>query len=129
MASQKFRPPVVDEMRPVLDGIAKNLADRLWGPQGPEWGTRLSELEHLVVAIREAISEKMLHEACQRQAGERERPADFQGCPCCGGSTVANDPEPRVLQTLGGHLDWQEPREYCTRCRRAFFPSVQEFGN
>ena len=34
----------------------------------------------------------------------------------------------RLLHSLGQHFDvaWDEPQAYCTRCRRAFFPSVPQ---
>ncbi|HEY2910105.1 MAG TPA: hypothetical protein VGI99_07655 [Gemmataceae bacterium] len=31
--------------------------------------------------------------------------------------------------TRGGEAVWQEPREFCRRCRRDFFPSDQEPGH
>lgn len=130
MAIVKSSSAVVNELRPVLEGVAKNLADRLWGPNGPSWGTRLSTLEDLVVEIRQVISEKMLHEALQRQSdGVAQRPAEYHTCPTCGGPTGERDPEPRIVQTRGGDAEWQEPQQHCTRCRRAFFPSVQESGH
>jgi hypothetical protein len=130
MALANSASAVVDDLRPVLEGLAKNLADRLWGPNGPPWGTKLSTLEDLVVAIRAVISEKMLREALQRQsAGSAERPAEYRICPSCGGPTGERDREPRIVQTRGGDAEWQEPHEHCTRCRRAFFPSVEEFGH
>jgi len=130
MAFTKSSSAVFDELRPLLEGLAKNLADRLWGPNGPPWGTKLSALEDLVVAIRQVISEKMLHEALQRQAGgATERPAEYRACPSCGGPTGERDPEPRYVQTCGGGAEWQEPHERCTGCRRDFFPSVEKSGH
>lgn len=130
MAMVNSTSAAVDELRPVLEGLAKNLADRLWGPAGPPWGTKLSALEDLVVAVRQVISEKMLHEALQRQsAGTADRPAEYLVCPGCGGPMRERDPEPRLVKTRGGEAEWQEPREHCTRCRRAFFPSVEESGH
>src|SRR5438445_9722987 len=58
---------VVDEIQNYLNGVAKSLVDRLYGPNGPAWGTRLSELEATVVAIRQHLSERMLHDVLQRQ--------------------------------------------------------------
>ena len=57
MARDKKRSPEVEEVRAYVEGVAKNLADRLWGPKGPPWGTKLSQLEDLVVDIREVLSE------------------------------------------------------------------------
>ena len=131
MARTKKRSPEVEQVRPYLEGVAKNLADRLWGPQGPPWGTSLSQLEDLVCEIRDVLSEKMLERGLERQAHtpEDERPAAFQHCFGCG-QIAPPDPEdplePRLVQTRGGEAEWQEPKHYCRKCRQAFFPSIQE---
>jgi NADH pyrophosphatase NudC (nudix superfamily) len=130
MAFVKQKSSVPDSVRPYLEGVAKNLADRLWGPNGPPWGTSLSELEDLVVSLRQILSEQMLHVALQRQAAEdTPRSAEFRDCPSCGKPTESREPEPRLVNTRGGEAEWQEPHAYCPRCRRAFFPSVQKLGD
>jgi len=60
MARNRKRSPEVDEVAPYLEGVAKNLVDRLYGPKGPPWGTRLTELEDVVWAVREYLSQQML---------------------------------------------------------------------
>jgi hypothetical protein len=131
MARVKKRSQEVEEVRTYLEGVAKNLADRIWGPRGPQWGTKLTELEDLVVEIREVLSEKMLALGLERQATipAGERPLAFQQCSGCG-QPIPADPdeptEPRLVQTRGGEAQWQEPKHYCRKCRQAFFPSVQE---
>ena len=128
MARHKKSTPEVEKVRGYLQGMAKNLADRLYGPDGPPWGTKLTELEDVVVAIREALSEDMLQRLLQRQADMAEqRPA--AACPDCGRPIQPQEPEPRLVQTRGGEAAWQEPQGYCRRCRRSFFPSVQEPGH
>src|SRR5262245_2644208 len=110
-----------DPVRPYLEGVAKSLVDRLYGPQGPAWGTKLSELEDTVLAIRQVLSEKMLAEALQRQADTApQRPAPWYPCPTCGQEVKDQDPEPRILQTRGGEAEWREPATYCRKCRRSF---------
>ena len=106
------------------------MVDRLYGAEGPTWGTKLSEIEDTILAIRQVLSEKMLDDALQRQANTAEqRPADFQCCPKCG-KEVQKEPDkgdsPRVLQTKAGEAQWQEPETYCRKCRRSFFPSGQK---
>jgi hypothetical protein len=134
MARKKKRSPEVEEVRGYVEGVAKNLVDRLWGPKGPKWGTKLTELEDLVVAVREVLSEKMLDLSLERQAATppEERPTAFQNCSGCG-QTIPVDPkeptEPRLVQTRGGETEWQEPKQYCRKCRQAFFPSVHEPGH
>jgi len=131
MAFTKHTSPALDEVRPYLHGVAKHLVDRLYGPSGPKWGTKLTEIEDLLVAIQSVIGERMLQQALQRQAAPAvaDRPAEYQRCPGCAGATQAEDPEPRLVHTRGGEAEWQEPRDFCRRCRRAFFPAVQESGD
>src|SRR5229473_3582495 len=133
MAHGKKSNREVEEVRAYVEGVAKNLADRLWGPQGPPWGTKLTQLEDLVVEIREVLSEKMLQLGLERQAltPAEERPSALQHCAGCGQAPPPDpeDPtEPRVVQTRGGDAQWQEPKHYCRKCRQAFFPSVQGPG-
>jgi hypothetical protein len=130
MAKRKPSRPEVEQVRTYIDGVAKNLVDRLYGPNGPAWGTKLTELEDVALAVREALSEKMLAQALERQATtNEERPEPYQNCPSCGRSVTAEESEPRLVQTRAGEAEWTEPNMYCCRCRRSFFPSVEESGD
>src|ERR1700722_13573093 len=98
MAKRKPCRPEVEEVRSYIEGVAKNLVDRLYGPNGPAWGTKLTELEDVALAVREALSEKMLAQALERQAARNEqRPEPYQNCPSCGRPVIAQDPEPRLV--------------------------------
>jgi hypothetical protein len=130
MARSKISKAAAAPVRPYLEGVAKNLVDRLYGPKGPAWGTKLTELEDVVLAVRQVLSDQMLHEALQRQANTvDERPAPFRSCAKCGQEVKAEDPEPHIVQTRAGEAEWLEPKTYCRRCRRSFFPSGQESGD
>ena len=132
MARYQVATAAADPVRPYLEGVAKSLVDRLYGPHGPAWGTRLTAIEDTIQAIRQVLSEKMLDEALQRQANTvADRPPDFQCCPQCG-REVEPDPDRddcRILQTAGGEAEWREPATYCRKCRRSFFPSDPELGD
>ena len=132
MARFQINTAPADPVRPYLEGVAKSLVDRLYGPHGPAWGTSLTALEDTIKAIRHVLSEKMLDDALQRQANTvDQRPADFQPCPKCG-QGVARDPDAddhRIHQTDVGEAEWQEPAFNCRKCRRSFFPSDQELGH
>lgn len=137
MARHKKSTPEVAKVEVYLKGVAKNLVDRLYGPEGLPWGTKMTELEDVVVEIREVISEEMLAQALQRQAATVEqRPQTYRGCPGCGkavqdkpgGPDGLAKPEPRSVQTRAGEAQWLEPEKYCRTCRRSFFPSEQEPG-
>jgi hypothetical protein len=73
-------------VRPYVEGVAKNLADKLWGPKGPKWGTKLTELVDLVVAVREVLSEKVLQLGLERHPATpaEESPSTYQHCAGCG---------------------------------------------
>jgi hypothetical protein len=132
MARYQIATAAADPVRPYLEGVAKSLVDRLYGDQGPAWGTTLSAIEDTIKAVRQVLSEKMLDEALQRQANTvAERPADFQCCPKCG-KEVERDPDRddfRIHQTDVGEAEWREPATYCRPCRRSFFPSDPELGH
>jgi hypothetical protein len=130
MARQKKRSPQVDEVRPSVEGVAKNLVDKLFGPSGPAWGTTLTELEDVLLDIRQILTQKMLAESLARQAAaaNQQTPATH-ACPGCQQPVDCADAHPRIVQTQAGKAEWSEPEGYCTRCRRAFFPSIPESGH
>jgi hypothetical protein len=130
MARAKKRTPQVEEVRPYVEGVAKNLIDKLYGPHGPAWGTKLTELEDLFLAIRAVLTEKMLADALARQAvAQAQAPPAARTCPGCQQPLACPDTNPRLLQTRAGEAAWAEPEGYCDRCRRSFFPSVPEPGD
>lgn len=128
---KKVLPAAVESVQPYLEGVAKCLVDRIYGPKGLPWGTKLAELEDMVIAVRQVLSEKMLAQALERQAeAAEERPEAFQRCSHCSGPVEAEpDAEPRNVRTRAGEAEWDEPHCYCHECRRAFFPSEQEPGD
>ena len=121
-----------DPVRPYLEGVAKSLVDRLYGPDGPAWGTQLSAIEDTIQAIRQVLSEKMRAEALQRQANTvAQRPTACQCCPKCGGEVerAPDRDDARIHPTDVGEAEWLEPAPYCRHCRRSFFPSDSESGD
>jgi hypothetical protein len=130
MAQPKKRTQQVEEVRPYVEGVAKNLVEKLYGPNGPAWGTTLTEMEDLLLDIRQVLTEKMLAESLARQAAaQHQQPAATCTCPGCQQPLDCTAANPRCVQTRAGTADWSEPEGYCSRCRRAFFPSVQESGD
>jgi hypothetical protein len=129
MARVKKRTPKVEEVRSYVEGVAKNLVEKLYGPKGPAWGTKLTEIEDVLLEIREVLTEKMLALALAQQAAGDERPEPYGACPGCHAALPCGAANPRILKTRAGEAEWPEPEGYCDRCRRAFFPSVQEPGD
>ena len=127
MARAHTNPDPIAEIRLYLQGVAKSLVDRLYGPDGPPLGTTLSSLEGTIAGVRGALSEQMLQQALSRQGlACSAGPPDSLCCPTCQRSTQPRDPEPRVVDTSVGEAQWSEPHRYCKKCRRSFFPSVPE---
>jgi hypothetical protein len=130
MARTKKRTPQVENVRLYVEGVAKNLVDKLYGPDGPAWGTKLTDLEEVFLEIRQVLTEKLLQESLARQAAvQPQQSATVRTCPGCQQSVACDDANPRIVQTRTGAAAWSEPEGYCPRCRRAFFPSVAELGD
>jgi len=127
MARSKKRTPKVEELRSYVEGVAKNLVDKLYGSQGPAWGTKLSEIEDVFLEIRELLTEKMLDLSLAQQAAT-EPPEPYRTCPGCQAPLPDADANPRIMRTRAGEAEWSEPESFCNRCRRSFFPSDQEPG-
>jgi hypothetical protein len=127
MARAYSYPDTVADVHFYLQGVAKSLVDRLFGPAGPPLGTTLSSLEKTIESVRTALSEHMLALALSRQADSYpSAPPESTSCPSCQRPTEDRDPDPRVVTTDVGCAQWLEPQRYCTKCRRAFFPSVAQ---
>jgi len=127
---KKVLPAAVEQVQPYIEGMAKNLVDRIYGKDGLPWGTKLTELEDVVIAVRQVLSEKMLAQALERQAQTEQRPEPFRQCAGCSGPVEDKpDAEPRNVETRAGEAEWDEPHCYCRQCRQAFFPSEQEPGH
>ena len=131
MATSTISTAPANAIRPQIEQIAIDLVNRIYGADGPAWGTRLTAIEDTILAVRQVLSEKMLDEALQRQANTAEkRPQEFRCCSKCGTEVIAKtEPEPRILATRAGEAEWMEPETTCRKCRRAFFPSEQEPGH
>lgn len=133
MGRKNKRTKEVEIVRDYIEGVAKNLADKLYGPSGPVWGTKLTEIEALCLDVREVLSERLLELALERQAEAHPEQTDsqFRVCPGCQRPLdwEAKETQERIVQTDAGETEWSEPEGYCNRCRRSFFPSVAQSGD
>lgn len=125
MARATKRSAPVEAVRPYLEGVAKNLADKFYGPNGPPWGTKLTQIEDLLLELRELLSEEMLAQLLARQAAG----SSATTCSGCQRPIDCPDRNPRILRTRAGEAEWSEPEGYCPKCRQAFFPSVAKPGD
>lgn len=130
MAVPLKAPKEVDHCRHLLQGLAKNLVDRLYGPDGPPWGTPFSALEDAALLLAQSLRKAFLDLALSRQADAflLSPPAPLCLCPACGRDTLPKDPQPRFLFARAATLEWHEPRRHCGKCRKAFFPQSMSLG-
>jgi hypothetical protein len=130
MAHTQKATPHVDNHRAYLHGVAKYLIDRIYGPNGPPWGTQFDELEDLVVRLGQVLQKSLMDQSLGRQAsGLAHLEPQASQCPGCGRVTQDRDPEPRLVHSRAGEAEWLEPHRHCDPCRRAFFPSVAQPGD
>src|SRR4051795_2369389 len=124
MAAKPIATQQVDELRHLIQGVAKNFVERVYGPQGMPWGTQFTELEEIAVQIGQAVSRAMCNQALQQQALQQQalqqqalqqqaHEATPLVCPDCGQAGQPAVPEPRLLTTRAGETHWQEPQHYC----------------
>jgi len=131
MARKRVARPELASQQTYLEGVAKNLADQLYGPNGPPRGTRFADLEELAVQLGQTMSRELLNRALASPAAAPDVDPSDEGelCPNCREPAALAEPEPRTVSTRVGEAQWSEPHRHCPRCRRSFFPSVAEFGD
>ena len=129
--ARKDASELLNALGPSLRAAAKNVLHHAYGPDGLPWGTRFADAEELAAQVGDLLAREILQAACQGQAA-RPRPDDLSVCPSCSGPLQqrpdGRPAEPRQVLCKRGEVAWDEPALYCTRCRRAFFPSVGEPG-
>lgn len=82
----------------------------------------LVELEKLTCQFGDEVTRLLTEKELIRRSEEHSRRA--VECPDCGRSCLPDaEPEPTVLIGSRGELVYQQPKHYCNRCRRCFFPS------
>jgi hypothetical protein len=112
----KSIPPQVEEVRPYVEGVAKNPVAKLCGPHGPAGGTKLIQIEALLLEVRQVLTAKRLDETLARPAASAEPPSAYRTGPRCPAPRAGDDTDPRRVQTRAGEAEGSEPEGYCTRC-------------
>ena len=129
--ARKDASELLNALGPSLRAAAKNVLHHVYGPDGMPWGTRFADAEELAAAVGDLLAREVLQAAVKGQAN-RPCPDDLTACPSCSGPLQGRPDgrpfEPREVLSRRGEVAWDEPALSCPRCRRAFFPSVQEPG-
>lgn len=86
------------------------------------------DLELLTAEIGDQVARELSNIELSRRSQEAAR-EPVHACPDCGRECpVDEELEPIILQGMRGEIEYQEPRCFCSRCRRAFFPSGRNIG-
>jgi hypothetical protein len=129
MAQEGQDTPDIACVRGYLSGVAKYLLGKLYGPAGPAWGTSLTQIEDLLLAVHQQLAADFFALALDLQARQLpQAPPAFRTCPSCQRLLDAPDSQPRCLRTAVGLAQWSEPEAYCCKCRRSFFPQSRGLG-
>lgn len=126
MATTGQSTPEVAVVGVYLEGVAKYLLHKLYGPDGPPWGTPLTQIEDLILALQRALSQHCFTLALTQQA--QRLPHAGRLCPTCGQPLSFSDPRTRSANTRAGLACWQEPAAHCLDCRRDCFPQSRSLG-
>lgn len=111
------------EVRQRVEALAGELRQLLYGETGaPKWGTKFVALEEEACEVGDEVTRCLLSQALQEQA-EQAAIDPARSCAVCGRDSPGDEIEPRVVQTRRGEVTWREPKHYCRKCRRDFFPS------
>jgi hypothetical protein len=125
MARSTINREAARPVQQLVEGMAKHLVDKLYGAEGPAWGTTIDEIETTLLAVRETLTQHMLQQSLERQAKAETELT----CPSCQASLQQSRRRKRRLTTLVGETTWEAPLAHCTRCRRDFSPSGSATGS
>lgn len=88
----------------------------------------LVDLEELTCQIGDEFTRLLTEKELIRRGEAHPRQAAV--CPDCGRSCPPDDePEPVTLMGLRGELEYRQPKHFCDRCRRSFFPAGGAVGD
>lgn len=115
-----------ERMRARLMKRAEDVVDRLldWSEDTPE--PTLTQIEGIVLELREKLSEEMAREVIEAQ--ERKQPAIGPGCPKCGQEMRYKGQKRVRPQSWVGEVAFERGYYYCTKCKVGFFPPGRTTG-
>jgi hypothetical protein len=121
---------ITSDLRCRIRESARQLLEEKWAAEGQPslLEKRFVDIEDEACEVADALAQEMMRLIAAQQAEVVSSSGDAC-CPSCGREAAREDAEPRSLQTRRGAVGWQEPRSYCRRCRKSFFPSVPPAGD
>lgn len=104
--------------------LAEELSREFGQVEEQEGECLMTQVEDFAAEIGDAVAARLMErELCSRES-ERDRI-----CPCCQKPGHLKRRRKRSVQTKRGTIELVEPEYYCGRCRKSFFPGVEETGH
>ena|SRR5881394_1676592 len=125
MASGKFTPEELRELRQLAARWGKIVSQRAFGDAGPGLDVDFRTMEQLAHAAAQGLTEGTLQLLLQQQA---EQLPPEQPCPDCG-KLCRLKTTTRPLVAHGATIQQTEPMAHCPDCRRDFFPPPHSAGS
>jgi hypothetical protein len=118
MATPRFTPEELQELRTLAARWAKIVSQRAFGDDGPGLDIDFRTMEQIATVAAQGLTEGTLQLLLQQQA---DKLPQEQPCPHCG-QPCRTEPHKRPLTAQGATIEQVEPVAYCPDCRRDFFP-------
>ena len=112
------------EMERRIREFARELAEEFGGIEERKNECLMSSVEDFAAEIGDALAGRVMERELDSRWNEEDR-----CCPCCQRTGRMKRMRSRSLQTKRGVIEITEPEFYCSRCRKSFFPSVEETGD
>lgn len=112
-----------EELKQRIAAFAAELRAEIGDVPLPAEGCWLDIVEEMAIEIGDAMATAMVENHSQQHAEKCE--AD---CPKCGKQGKYRGARERELITRRGPAKISEPKFYCVKCRKSFFPDDQRTG-
>ena len=107
-----------------ISELAEELSREFGQLEEREGECLMSGVEDFAAEIGDALAARLM----ERELSSRESESD-RNCPCCHKPGQLKRRRKRTVQTKRGTIELVEPEYYCGRCRKSFFPAVEETGD
>jgi uncharacterized protein with PIN domain len=108
------------ELKADLTQVAEEVIDELLDWNEDTAAPRLTQIEDIVLKVRQRLSERMAHAVIEAQ--EATRPVPGPRCPTCGHEMHYKDMKHNTVESRVGHLPLERGYYYCQTCQTGLFP-------
>ncbi len=114
------------QVRQRLADMAAEARQLVYGEAGcPQWGTLFAEIEDDAREVGREFIRLLMQQVAREQA--ETLPAEALNTDS-GETAQSIGTEERTIETESGEVNWNEPKTYLPKSRKAFFPSVEGPG-